>query len=144
MASPAESSGDSTVFAAAPATPEAVRPEAPLDTIDVGMYEGVYGSAKRPNRDFFVTEAAPAQGQDITYPEGHLHIGAMWGDVAPWTVAPQSATRFVQQSVSDFQPAPLVAEFELGDDGRAVAVTFTGMFEDRGRLERTGDLPEGW
>lgn len=109
---------------------------------DLERFYGVYGEAGG-NRNFFVAEAKAPGGQE-PLPPGHLMVGAMWGDVQPWNMKSVADTRFEQAWVSDFQDAPLVAEFEVGDAGQAVAVTFRGTFEDRGRLPRVGDLPEGW
>jgi hypothetical protein len=114
---------------------------------DVQRYCGVYGSAEQPNRDFFVTEAKrpPLAERAPEIPPGYLMIGAMWGDVSPWYMKSISATRFEQQVRGDFgPPEPFVVEFELDENGEAVAMTFKTGFEERGRLERKGDLPEGW
>lgn len=113
---------------------------APRD--DLERFYGVYGEPEGL-RNFFVAEASNATG-DEPIPAGHLMVGAMWGDVQPWYMKSLSDTRFEQVWVSQFQDAPLVVAFETDADGNAVALTFEGLFEDRGRVERVGDLPEGW
>ncbi len=108
---------------------------APRD--DLQRFYGVYGVAGE-RRNFLVAEARAGAGEP-----GHLMVGAMWGDVQPWRMKLLSDTRFEQAYVGQFQDAPLIVEFHTDDDGRAVALTFTGLFDDRGRVERIGDLPEG-
>lgn len=119
-------------------------PTVSLDTLgtprdDLQRFFGVYGVAGG-HRNFIVAEARAAAG-DKPVPPGYLMVGAMWGDVQPWYMRSLSDTRFQQAYVGPYQDAPLVVEFHTDGDGRAVALTFTGMFEDRGRLERIGDLP---
>ncbi len=58
-------------------------------------------------------------------------------------VAILSGTRFEPQWVS-LGGEPITAAFEGDDDGKARALVFETVFTDRGRLERVGDLPEGW
>jgi hypothetical protein len=109
---------------------------------DLERFYGVYGDGQS-RRDYFVTEAKSPRDAERKVPPGYLMIGAMWGDVAPWYMKAVSETRFEQQWVN---PAaqPLVVEFELDGDGNARAIVLESAFEDRGRLERVGDLPEGW
>lgn len=109
---------------------------------DLQRFHGVYGEAGG-RRNFFVSEASAPAGENPV-PPGYLMVGTMWGDVQPWHMKSLAETRFEQVYVSQFQSEPLLVEFHLGGDGRAVALTFSGMFEDRGRLERIGDLPDGW
>lgn len=117
----------------------------PLDHPE--RYYGLYANPSTPNRQWFVTEAKRPKyaEQAPEVPPGHLAIGAMFGDVAPWHMKTLSDTEFEQAWVSDYQPEPITVEFELGDDGTAVAMTFTDEQQaSEGRLERQGDLPEGW
>jgi hypothetical protein len=52
--------------------------------------------------------------------------------------------RFERQWVNP-AATPLIAEFEVDEHGRATALRFlNGFAAERGRLEREGDLPEGW
>jgi len=132
-------------------------PQAPAETAgdqrlgaplaDPSRYYGVFASADRPDRQWFVTMAKRPKyaEQAPEVPPGHLALGAMFGDVAPFHLKTLSDTGFEQAWVSDYQPEPISIEFELGDDGRAVAFTFTDTTNaSLGRLERQGDLPEGW
>jgi hypothetical protein len=114
---------------------------APRD--DLERFYGIYGDPANPGRDFFVAEAEPPLGSDMEVPPGYLMIGAMWGDVAPWYMESVSDRRFEQRWVGDFGHA-VIAEFDLGGDGSAVALTFETVFDDRGRLERLRDLPKEW
>lgn len=112
---------------------------------DLERFYGVYGDPDNPGRDFFVKEAeAPIWMERLNIPPGFLMIGAMWGDVAPWYMKSLSETEFEQGIVPGHQEEPLLVTFELGEDSTAVALTFETMFDDRGRLERIGDLPERW
>jgi hypothetical protein len=112
---------------------------------DLERFYGVYGDPDNPGRDFFVKEAeAPIWMERLNIPPGYLMIGAMWGDVAPWYMKSLSETEFEQGIVPGHQEEPLAVTFELGEDSTAVALTFKMMFDDRGRLERIGDLPERW
>ncbi|MGB6366026.1 MAG: hypothetical protein WBG93_04280 [Thermoanaerobaculia bacterium] len=114
---------------------------------DPSRYYGLYASADRPDRQWFVAEAKrPAYAEQAPeVPPGHLALGAMFGDVAPWHLKTLSETEFEQAWVSDHQPEPVSIEFELDDDGRAVALRFTNeQYASLGRLERQADLPEGW
>jgi hypothetical protein len=135
----------------APATSADANPDTsptlgePLDHPE--RYYGLYANPNTPNRQWFVTEAVRSKyaEQAPEVPPGHLAIGAMFGDVAPWHMKTLSDTEFEQAWVSDFQPEPVTVEFELGDDGTAVAMTFTNeQLASQGRLERQGGLPEGW
>jgi hypothetical protein len=114
---------------------------------DPSRYFGVYASDDQPDRQWFVAEAKrPAYAEQAPeVPPGHLALGAMFGDVAPWHLRTLSETEFEQAWVPDYQPEPVFIEFELDDEGRAVALRF--MDEQNaslGRLERRADLPEGW
>ncbi len=109
-------------------------------------YYGVYANPAAANRDWFVTAAERPKyaEQAPEVPPGYLAVGAMFGDVAPWHMKTLSDTEFVQ-AWADHSPDPATVEFELGDDGNAVAMTFTNeQLASEGRLERKGDLPEDW
>ncbi len=50
-----------------------------------------------------------------------------------------------EQAWADHSPDPATVEFELGDDGNAVALMFTNeQLASEGRLVRQGSLPEDW
>jgi hypothetical protein len=121
----------------------AAHPELGAPRDDLGRFYGVYGEPDG-RRNFFVAEARSQPDARNPVPSGYIMIGAMWGDVAPWYMRSLAETRFEQVYVSEYQAEPLVVEFELGPDGRAVALRLETMFDDRGRLERVGDLPEAW
>jgi hypothetical protein len=56
-----------------------------------------------------------------------------------------SETEFEQKSPYDYQPEPIRVEFELDEEGSAVAMVFLGDSPlEAERLVRTGDLPEEW
>ena len=114
---------------------------------DPERYYGVYASPERPDREWFVAEAKrPVWAERAPkIPPGHLAVGAMFGDVAPWNMRTLSETEFEQAEVSPGQPAPVTVAFELGEGGRAVAFRFTHeAAAAEGRLARVGDLPERW
>lgn len=113
---------------------------------DLDRFYGVYGDAAHPGRDFFVTQAKrPAYAEQAPpIPPGYLMIGAMWGDVAPWYMKSISETEFEQAWVPDYAPEPIEVRFEIGEEGLVVAMEFQTVFDDRGRLQRLGDLPEEW
>jgi len=97
--------------------------------------EGVYGDKEGPNanRNFFVYATC----------DGHLGIGAMWGDVAPWILDPTSETSFKEISSNQYNP-PLEAQFELDADGNGKTLALNSHFKERGNMQRLSDLPEGW
>ncbi|MEZ5333106.1 MAG: hypothetical protein R2991_13900 [Thermoanaerobaculia bacterium] len=108
------------------------------------LYYGVYADSDQPSRQWFVSEAKRPQFAEHApeVPPGHLMIGALFGDVAPWQMKTLSETDFEQAWVMEGQE-PVTVRFELDADGRAVALTFTDpMLADQGRLERRGDLPD--
>ena len=107
-------------------------------------FHGVYGSPDRPGRDFFVAAPSAPPGSDLPPPPGDLAIGAMWGDVAPWRLNATGELRFEEIAPSPYQPAPLRVEFIVDSAGAVTGMRFETLFEDRGELVRTGDLPEGW
>src|SRR6056297_1311597 len=112
-----------------------------------GRYYGVYASAERPSRGWFIAEAKrPAYAERAPeVPPGHLMLGAMFGDVAPWQMKTVSDTRFEQAQMGPGQTEPVAIEFRFDADGQAAAFRFTGGvpgYDDW--LQRTGDLPEGW
>lgn len=110
-------------------------------------YYGLYSNADAPNRVWFVKKAERPMWAERApeIPPGHLAVGAMFGDVAPWNMKTLSDTEFEQAEVSDAQPEPVSVEFDLGDDGRAFAFSFTNKTSaSEGPLVRQGDLPEEW
>lgn len=145
------SPGNQGVEAGHPDQTEASDPSAsdrwgePLDHPE--RYYGLYANPATPNRAWFVTEAKkPAEAEQAPeIPPGHLMIGAMWGDVAPWPMRTLSETEFEQAWVSEYQPEPVAIRFELGEDGSAVTMEFTDdQMASQGRLVRQGDLPADW
>ena len=107
-------------------------------------YYGLYANPESPDRQWFVTEARRSKyaEQAPEVPPGYLMIGALFGDVAPWQMKTLSQTRFEQFWVSDSQTEAYAVEFELDEDGHAVAMTFTdAQNAPQGRLERQGELP---
>jgi hypothetical protein len=111
---------------------------------DLERFHGVYGSDDQPGRDFFVTRARNRTMEGREIPDGYLMIGAMWGDVAPWYMQSVGELRFEQQWTNPGAD-PLVVEFETDAQGHAVSMRFvSGFLADRGRVERRGELPEGW
>ncbi|MDX1642780.1 MAG: hypothetical protein R3244_00335, partial [Thermoanaerobaculia bacterium] len=137
---------------AAPAPSEAAKGEDPGTDFGEPLqnperYYGVYASADEPNRAWFIAEAErPWYAEKAPpVPPGHLMIGAMFGDVAPWYLRTVSQTVFERAETGGPSSDPLRIEFELDGEGNAVAMRFTN--EDpitEGRLERRGDLPEEW
>lgn len=136
------------------------QPEAPVAASEKGAapapaaadvtaerYYGLYGDPASPEQrfgQFFVTEARPPRMAE-NFPEipaNYLMIGAVWADVAPSYMKPLTETRFEQDYLDDFTPAPLIVEFELDGEGRAVALTFENIHTQFGRRARLGDLPE--
>lgn len=138
--------------AAPPETADAAAPEAadaagmPAD-VEPERYFGLYGDAANPDElrgMVFVTEAKPPPMAERfpDLPPDYIMIGAMWADVGNYYMKPVSPTRFEQDFVSDFEPNPLVAEFELDADGAPTAVTFEGALAEFGPRARLRDLPE--
>ena len=114
---------------------------------DPTLYYGVYASAERPDQKWFINEAKRPTfaEQAAEVPPGHLALGAFFGDVASYHLKTLSETVFTQAWLSDQQLEPVSIEFELGGDGHAVAFSFTDKKNaPLGRLERQGDIPEGW
>lgn len=110
-------------------------------------YYGVYANPERPNRQWFVAAAQRPEHaeQAPEVPPGHLAVGALFGDVAPWHLRTLSETEFEQAWTGGFDSDPVTVELELDAEGRAVALTFTNeTFAAEGRLERVGDLPDEW
>jgi hypothetical protein len=149
-ASTAPPAGEETTSrAAAPGTADPAAADERLGAAlpEPGRYYGVYASADRPDRQWFIAEATrPAYAEQAPeVPPGHLALGAMFGDVAPWHLKTLSPTRFEQAWVPDGQPEPVAIEFELDAEGKASAFRFTSRAQtELGLLERQGDLPDGW
>lgn len=106
-------------------------------------FHGVYGSADQPGRDFHVTAPAAPAGSDLPPPPGDLAIAAGWGDVAPWRLGSIGGLRFEEIAPSPYQPEPVRVEFQVDADGHVTGMRFETLFDGRGELTRTGDLPEG-
>lgn len=126
-------------------TPEDETWGRPLDRPE--RYYGVYAESDQPERQWFVKKAErPAWAEQAPeVPPGHLAIGAMFGDVAPWSLKTLSETEFAQIVWGDSPTDPVTVEFEFGDDGRAESLQLRGApFDTMGRLVRQGDLPEDW
>lgn len=98
---------------------------------DLGRFSGVYGAAEQEGsrRDLFVTESC----------DGHLVVGAMWGDAANWWMTAVSDHAF---EMSDSFRS-LRVEFEIGPDGKARSMShdLDGLPTP---LPRAGPLPQGW
>jgi hypothetical protein len=105
---------------------------------DLKRFHGVYGDASAqdgPRRNFAVEQSC----------DGHLRLGAMWGDVMPWTMKSVGDVEFVQGATDPGQTTPIRIRFELDGDGRARALTHN--MTDLGlplRVARIGDLPAAW
>ena len=109
---------------------------------DLERFYGLYGDDSHPGRDFFVAPARRNPDAREQIPSGYLMVGAMWGDVAPWYMKSIGDTRFEQQWVGQFSEPKTVA-FEAEPGEQATAMQFeSGVFAERRRLERLGDLPE--
>jgi hypothetical protein len=112
-----------------------------------GRYFGVYAAPERPARGWFIAEAKrPAYAERAPeVPPGHLMLGAMFGDVAPWQMKTMSDTQFEQAQMGPGQTEPVAIEFRFDAAGQPTAFRFTGGVPGYDAwLERTGDLPEGW
>jgi hypothetical protein len=105
---------------------------------DLGRFHGVYGDpkAQRTPRNFSVDQTC----------DGHVRIGAMWGDVAPWVLKSVSDTAFASAWEDPSLPHPLRVTFHTDASGRAAAMSHNILSnEDQlTRLERLGDLPKGY
>lgn len=113
---------------------------------DLARFQGVYGDPSAQDqattpRNFFVDRTC----------DGHLRLGAMWGDVAPWSLKSVSETEFVEGFIPDGQPAAIRVQFQLTGDGRPTGLTHN-MNEvwalagepARTRIARLDDLPPEW
>lgn len=100
---------------------------------DLGRFAGEYGNSSHPGRTFFVTRTC----------DGHLAVGAMWGDVAPWVMKPLSDTEFAEPRAGPSGTA-IGVSFDAPAGGNATAMRFSAGFEDWGTLQRTGDLKPGF
>jgi hypothetical protein len=101
---------------------------------DLGRFGGIYGNAPDGDggrRTFFVTVTC----------EGHLMVGPMWADVAPWRMRSLGDTEF-RWAGNDFAD-PVRATFATGQDGTATGLTvdLEGFTEPMIRLS---DLDPGW
>ncbi len=114
---------------------------------DPERYYGLFAAPGRPGRPWFVAEARnPAWAERAPpVPPGHLMLGAMFGDVAPWHLKTLTETDFVQVRVGPGAQEAIEIEFRLDPDGRAEALRFSGgALADDTWLVRAGDLPEDW
>jgi len=109
---------------------------------DLERFHGLYELPDRPGRQLFVARARDANGEG-DFPDGYIMIGAMWGDAANWYMISQGDTTF-QQGWVNAGMEPVTVSFETGPDGRATAMAIQSAFMDHDRMERVGDLPEGW
>lgn len=103
---------------------------------NLARFHGVYGNPDGQNdrtapRNFFVAESC----------DGSLEFGAMWGDVAPWTLRSESATVFVQARAPKHEAVALRLEFAIGADRRASSVTHNLEWRTDNPLIRLSDLP---
>jgi hypothetical protein len=109
---------------------------------DLERFHGLYELPDRPGRQLFVARARDANGEG-DFPDGYIMIGAMWGDAANWYMVSQGDTSFEQGWVNGGME-PVTVSVETGPDGRATAMAIQSAFMDYDRMERVGDLPEGW
>ncbi|PWE18202.1 hypothetical protein DDZ18_00915 [Marinicauda salina] len=134
----------------APETAEASEPaeEAPPEDYalgepraDLDRFYGLYQLPDDPNRRLFV---APADNgnPDRPIPDGYLMVGAMWGDAANWFMKSLSDTEFEQQWTNGLQPVRVT--FMTDADGNAEAMSISSRYMNYDRMERVGDLPDGW
>jgi len=136
------------------ATPEQPSPAASHQDQQLGVplsepenYYGEYATADKPNRRWFIAAAkrSPYAERAPAVPPGHLALGAMFGDVAPWHMKTISKTEFAQAQVPVSQAEPVVIRFELDESGHATAFRFMGgPHSPAGLFSRVGDLPAGW
>ena len=128
---------------AAEAEPEAVAgPDYGEAREDLERFYGLYALPDNPDRKLFVAPASSGN-PDRPIPEGYMMIGAMWGDAANWYMRSVSDTGFEQRGVPEgYQP--VVVDFMLDGSGQAEAMSMQSSFMAYDRMERTGDLPEGW
>ncbi len=110
---------------------------------DLVRFFGIYGSPVNIGDNLFVTRAKPPADSDQDIPGGYLMIGSM-KDAPSWYMKSVSETKFEQQWVDDSQAGPLIVEFEVGPNGRALALKFETLFADRGRLPRIRNVPIEW
>ena len=109
---------------------------------DLERFHGLYELPDRPGRQLFVAKAADPNGAP-GFPDGYIMIGAMWGDAANWYMISTGETQFEQGWVNP-GAKPVIVEFETGPNGKAAAMALESSFMNYSRMERIGDLPEGW
>lgn len=126
--------------AAPPATvePAGTPPPGTVDAgprrTDLARFHGLYGDQPPSPRSLFVRETC----------DGHLQVGSLFGDVAPWTMRSESELAFVQAFVPPTQAMPPVrVEFVTAPDGTIEAVRHA-LTGERQRVPRAGPLPPGW
>ena len=113
---------------------------------DLARFQGVYGDPEAQDqatvpRNFFVDRTC----------DGHLRLGAAWGDVSPWTLKSISETEFVEGFIPDGQPAAIHIRFQLSADGRPTGLTHNlnevwalAGEPARTRIARLDGLPPEW
>jgi hypothetical protein len=102
---------------------------------DLSRFKGRYADPNRANEHHVWSVGETCVGS------GHLALAAMWGDVAPWRLASESDLVFTEPYPQpNYEPFRL--SFQAAPDGSITAALMSGPFE--ARLERLGDLPEGW
>ena len=98
---------------------------------DLERFAGLYGDPGNLDspRKLFVTQTC----------KGHLLIGAMWGDVAPWQMTAATDTEFAHKT--DY--FDLDVAFEVDGEGQATRMqhSLDGLVSP---LVRSGDLPADW
>ena len=110
---------------------------------DIARFEGLYHAPGAPeSRKWFVAEAEAPPGVE-PFPPGYMAIGAMWGDVAPWIMTTTGALTFEREALNEFD-SDIAVSFSADESGAATAMTMTIGDDAPVRLERVGDLPEGW
>lgn len=101
---------------------------------DLARFHGIYGDQPPTPGTIFVRETC----------DGHLQVGGLYGDVAPWTMRSESDLAFVQAFVPPTQEMPEVrVEFVLAPGGAVRAVRH-GLTGQTLTIERSGGLPDGW
>ena len=108
---------------------------------DLDRFYGLYQLPDSENRRLFV---APADNgiPDRPIPDGYSMVGAMWGDAANWFMKSLSDTEFEQQWTNGLEPVRI--SFITDADGDAEAMSIRSRYMNYDRMERVGDLPEGW
>jgi hypothetical protein len=97
---------------------------------DLARFSGLYGDAQGDEtRRLFVLPSC----------EGHLVVGAMWGDVAPWWMRSDGDASF-SRTTPYFS---MNVRFQIGPDGRAAGFTHDQTFLGS-PIPRVGEVPAAW